>query len=284
MRSVPKRDRVGFITSRMITYGIFLLFTISTLFPLVWLFYSSFKSKGEYLLSQIALPRQWTIQNYIGAIKLGKLGLYMVNSILYTSFSTGLVLLFSIMVSYAFAKMPYKKTNALFATFFTLGLLISEQALLIPLFLFLRAIRLTDTHIGIILVYVAVNLPLAIFLGTEFVRGIPDSLIESAYIDGAGNWKVFFRIIFPICKPVLVTIGIITALACWNEFIFVFILTSSYTTRSLPVGIFSFSGETATEYGMQFAALVIGTVPILLVYSIFNRRITEGVVSGAIKE
>ncbi|GAG64670.1 unnamed protein product, partial [marine sediment metagenome] len=143
---------------------------------------------------------------------------------------------------------------------------------------------LRDTRLGIIMIYVAINLPLAIFLGTEYVKAIPDSLIESAQIDGASYFRIFFNIILPMCKPVMVTILIFTALACWNEFMLALVFTSSDSSRSLPVGIYSFSGPLATEYGMQFAALVIGMTPMIILYALFHRQITrEFTAGGAIK-
>ncbi|MBN1411237.1 MAG: carbohydrate ABC transporter permease [Spirochaetales bacterium] len=273
------------ILSKIFSYTVFLLFTVFTIFPLVWLFYSSLKPKAEYLMDQLALPKAWTITNFVDALSVEKtnLVLFMGNSVIYTFSSTLLVILFAMMASFAFSKLPFKKTSAVFYSLFGLGLLITVQALLIPLFLFLRTVGLYDTHAGIILPYVAINLPLAVFLGTTYMRELPDSMIEAAEMDGAGKWLVFLRIIFPMCEPVIVTMGIMTVLACWNEFLFVFIFTASDATRSLPVGIYSFSGETATEYGVQFAALVIGIVPMIITYALFHKRITYGMVAGAIK-
>jgi raffinose/stachyose/melibiose transport system permease protein len=183
------------------------------------------------------------------------------------------------MASFAFAKIKNRATPFLYNSFL-IGLLITIQAILIPLFISMTRIGLRDTRIGIVLIYVAINLPLAVYLGTEFVKAIPDSLIESAQIDGASYFRIFFKIILPMCKPVIVTILIFTALACWNEFMLALVFTSSDSVRSLPVGIFSFSGPLATEYGMQFAALVIGMTPMILLYTIFHKQITRGFVAG----
>jgi raffinose/stachyose/melibiose transport system permease protein len=276
---------LGNLARNAVAYLVFLSFTVFTVFPLLWLLYSSLKPKAEFLLDKLSLPKVWTFGHYIEAFTQEKanLGLYMVNSLIYTSVSTFLVILLALMASYAFSKMPFRRTSGVFYSFFGLGLLITVQALLIPLFLFLRGVGLYDTHLGIILPYVAINLPLAVFLGTSYMRELPDSLIEAAEMDGAGRWKTFALVILPMCEPVVVTMGIMTVLACWNEFLFVFIFTASDATRSLPVGIFAFSGETATEYGMQFAALVIGILPMIVTYALFQKRITYGVVAGALK-
>ena len=267
------------IFNRFLIYMIFIIFAILTLYPLIWLFYSSFKPQLEIIRDSFALPQDPTFSNYTQAIIKGKLNIYAVNSIIYTVVSTGLVIILSMMASFAFAKIKNRATPFLYNSFL-IGLLITIQAILIPLFISMTRIGLRDTRIGIILIYVAINLPLAVYLGTEFVKAIPDSLIESAQIDGASYFRIFFKIIMPMCKPVMVTILIFTALACWNEFMLALVFTSSDSVRSLPVGIFSFSGPLATEYGMQFAALVIGMTPMILLYAIFHKQITRGFAAG----
>jgi len=160
-------------------------------------------------------------------------------------------------------------------------LLITLHAILIPLFLFETRIGLQDTYLGLILPYIAIGLPFAIYLGTEFIKGIPDAIIDSAKIDGASYLQVFLKIILPISKPIIVTLTILSVLGAWNEFLLAFILTS--LKRSLPVGIYMFSGPLAIEYGLQFAALVIGLAPVLLFYALFSKQITRGLTVGAIK-
>jgi raffinose/stachyose/melibiose transport system permease protein len=258
---------------------IFIIFAILTLYPLIWLFYSSFKPQLEIIRDSFALPHDPTFSNYTQAIIKGKLNIYAINSIIYTVVSTGLVIILSMMASFAFAKIKNRATPYLYNSFL-IGLLITIQAILIPLFISMTRIGLRDTRLGIIMIYVAINLPLAVYLGTEYVKAIPDSLIESAQIDGASYYTIFFKIIMPMCKPVMVTILIFTSLACWNEFMLALVFTSSDSARSLPVGIFSFSGPLATEYGMQFAALVIGMTPMILLYTIFHRQITRGFAAG----
>jgi len=267
------------IFNRLLIYMVFIIFTIFTLFPLIWLFYSSFKPQLEIIRDSFALPHNPTFSNYTQAIIKGKLNIYAINSIIYTVVSTGLVIILSMMASFAFAKIKNRATPYLYNSFL-IGLLITIQAILIPLFISMTRIGLRDTRLGIIMIYVAINLPLAVYLGTEYVKAIPDSLIESAQIDGASYFTIFFKIIMPMCKPVMVTILIFTALACWNEFMLALVFTSSDSARSLPVGIFSFSGPLATEYGMQFAALVIGMTPMVLLYAIFHKQITRGFAAG----
>jgi len=267
---------------KVLTYGVFAFFVLMSLLPILWLLYSSFKPLSEILMNQLALPHHWTLQNYAGAWKLGRLGIYFINSIIYTTVTTVAVVVFGLMASYAFAKIPNKWTPFLHSSFI-IGILITLQAVLIPLFFMEKSFMLTNTRLGVILPYIGISLPLSIYLGTEFIKAIPDSIIESAKIDGAGPLRIFFSIILPMSAPVAITIAIMTTLSIWNEFMFIFILTTDTVVKSLPIGIYSFSGPQTTEFGMQYAALMIGLLPMMIFYFIFHKRITEGVAAGSVK-
>jgi len=221
--------------------------------------------------------------NYISAIRRGGLGQKFINSLIYAGVSTFLINLLAIMTAFALSKMQFRKISFAIGGLIGFGYLLSVNSVIIPLFLMLSKMGLTDTHLGIILVYTAFGLPLAVMLNTQFIHGIPDSIIESAKMDGATTFRVLISIIVPMAIPVTVTVSIITALGIWNEFLLVLVLASSEFTKSLPVGVFSFSSLTSTQLGWQLAALVVATAPAMIVYFIFQKRLTEGVVGGAIK-
>ena len=222
--------------------------------------------------------------NYISAFVRGTLGLKFINSVVYTGVSTFLIGLLALMISFALSKLPFRKLSLFILGLIGMGYLLSIQSVIIPLFLMLSSARLTDTHVGVILVYTAFGLPLAVLLMTQFMRGLPDSLIESAYIDGASVFRTFGSIMVPMSAPVIITVCIISALGIWNEFLLVLVLASSEATKSLPVGVFSFTSLMGTQLGWQLAALVIATAPVIAVYMVFNKSITKGVVAGALKE
>lgn len=222
--------------------------------------------------------------NYEAAFMRGGLAGKFVNSLIYSGVSTFLIIILGSMIAFALSKMQFKKISAVIILVFGLGYLISIPSLIIPLFLMLTSVGLIDTHVGLILVYTAFGLPLAVLLITQFMQGLPSSLVESAYIDGASVFRTFWSIILPMTTPVMITVGILSALGIWNEFLLVLVLASSEFTKSLPVGVFSFSSLTGTQLGWQLAALVIATAPAMIIYFIFNQRITKGVVAGAVKE
>lgn len=222
--------------------------------------------------------------NYTSAWKRGEMGSKFLNSILYTVISTFLVVLLGLMLGYGTTKFKFKKTAGIIAALVGLGYLLDVNQLLVPLYLMLDKMHLTDTHVGIILVYTAFGLPMAVMLSSTYIRGLPYSLVESAYIDGATPFRTFISIIVPMTVPVIVTISIMTALGIWNEFLLVLVMASTEATKSLPVGVYSFSSRTGIQLGWQIAALIIATLPVLVVYFIFQKKLAEGVAGGAIKE
>jgi raffinose/stachyose/melibiose transport system permease protein len=357
----------GKVINRIISYIVFIIWTLITVIPLLWMFYTSFKSNEEITLnpftlphalfdnlndeyvvipaalnvildydpevdkrerliiesttiapqrrlmvfflvkedlppeianlqvgdhlrvSQLPFPMQLKISwdtiwfNFTSAFIRGGLGVKFLNSVLYASVGTFFIVFFGLMIGFALSKMKFKKLSLFIGGLIGLGYLLSINSVIIPLFLMLSSVKLTDTHVGIILVYTAFGLPMAVMLSTQFLGGLPDSLIESAHIDGASTFRTFVSIIVPMSVPVAVTVGIINALGIWNEFLLVLVLASSESTKSLPVGVFSFSSLTSTQYGWQIAALVIAILPAMIIYFIFNKQISKGVVAGAIK-
>lgn len=229
------------------------------------------------------ISRKTIIFNYESAIERGGLGYKFLNSIIYASASTFLIIIFGLMAAFAVSKFPYKKISAVVLAIIGFGYLISQHQLIIPLFLMFTKAGLTDTRIGIIMAYTAFGLPLSVLLSSQYMRGLPSSLIESAKMDGASTFRTFISIMAPMCKPVMVTIGIISALGIWNEFLMVLVLASTEATKSLPVGVFSFTSLTGTQLGWQLAALVIATLPTMIVYFVFQKQLTQGVVGGAVK-
>lgn len=222
--------------------------------------------------------------NYTSAWVRGGLALKFLNSIIYTFISTFFVVLFGLMIGYGVSKFKYAKISLIISALIGLGYLLDINQVIIPLFLMLTKLNLTDKHVGIILVYVAFGLPMSFMLASQYIRGLPNSLVESAYIDGATPMKTFFSIIVPMSIPVIITISIMTGLGIWNEFLLVLVMASKEFTKSLPVGVYSFSSRTGIQLGWQIAALIIATLPVLVVYFTFQKNLSEGVAGGALKE
>lgn len=270
-----------------VTYCILAVFVLFAVYPLIWLFINSFKTTQEFYLNRLGLPGKipgynWTLLNFKTSWVAGHFSVLIANSLLYTVITVFVSVVFALMSGFAFAKLKSKATVFLHGTYI-IGLLLTIQSIMVPLFLVINWTGLYNTRTGILIPYIGISLSLAVYLATEYIKGIPSALIESARIDGASFYTIFYKIIVPMSMPVATTIAIFTITATWNEFMLINILTSEDRLKSLPVGIQQFSGTLSTDFCKQFAALTIGVFPILVFYFLFRKEITKGISAGAVK-
>jgi len=267
----------------VIMYTIVVLFAILAGYPIFWVIMSSFKTTQEYMLtSKLALPVRWFYQNYTIAWRDANFAILTLNSMFYTSVTVISIILLSFMAGFAFSKLPMKITPILHGSFI-IGILITIQCIMVPLFLLVRTAGLFNTRLGVLIPYIGVGLPLGVYLATEYIKAIHGEIIESARIDGAKYLGIFWSIILPMAAPVATTVAILTTTGTWNEFMLINVLVSSDRFKSVPLGMAMFSGSLATDYGKQFAALVTGMMPMIIFYVIFRKQITKGVSAGAVK-
>ncbi|MEN6491260.1 MAG: carbohydrate ABC transporter permease [Rectinema sp.] len=267
---------------RVAVYMVMGIFAFMTLYPIFWLIMNSFKTTREFQVSQLALPHAPTLQNYVEAWKMGDFSLLFPNSIIYTLGATAGIIFLSLLAGFAFAKLKSRATKPIYNSF-VIGILLTTQTLMIPLFLEVNLLGIYNTRLAVLLVYIGAGLPIGIYLSTEYIKAIPSAVVESARIDGAGFFKIFLKIIIPMSVPVATTLAMLNITSIWNEFALINILVSKTELKSLPLGIYKFSGSLSTDYGKQFAALTIGMVPMLVFYMIFRKQITKGVAAGAMK-
>ncbi|NLG80499.1 MAG: carbohydrate ABC transporter permease [Firmicutes bacterium] len=270
------------IVSRVLVYTVLIAFTVMTMYPIIWLVLSSFKTTQEFQINRLGLPRYWTLDNYPNAWRIGGFGGLFLNSLFYTGVSTAAIIILSLAASFGFAKLKSRATPFLHGSF-VVGILLTLQSIMVPLFLMANATHLYDTRLGVLIPYIGIGLPLGVYLCTEYIKSIPDSVVESARIDGASYLRIFSSIVVPMARPVTTTLAILNVTSIWNEFMLINILVSKNSLKSLPVGILKFSGALSSDYGKQFAALVIGMLPMLIFYLIFRSQITKGVSAGAVK-
>jgi len=268
---------------RASAYVIMVAFTLITVFPLIWLGYSSLKPNAEIVKHPLALPQAPSLDNYTRAWTMGGLGTALENSFVYTGVATVSTLLLALAAAFGLAKFPFKSAK-FFTWAFTVGLMLTVHAVIVPLFLAEVRIGLINTRIGVILPYIAFDLPMSILIALAYVKGIPDALIESAEIDGAKYRQIFWSLILPLSTPVAATMAILSFLRHWNEFLFVFIFTTKKALKSLPVAITQFAGRQNIEYGLQYASLVIGILPMIVFYVLFHSQLVKGFGEGALKE
>lgn len=271
------------IVTSVVIYFVMAVFTILAIYPLIWLVIQSFKTTQEYLTtSKLDLPTLWYMDNYPYVWEIAEFGTLFLNSVLYTTVTMIVTIILGLMASFAFAKIPNRATKLLHGLFI-IGILLTIQSILVPLFLVEMSTNLLNTRLGVLIPYIGLALPMAVYLGTDFMNGIPGAVIESARIDGAKYLKIFSSIIMPMVAPVAMTLGILTFTGTWNEFLMITILTDSTASQTIPVGISKFSGALASDYSRQFTALVMGVIPMIIFYVIFRKQITKGVAAGAVK-
>ena len=230
----------------------------------------------------MGLPNPVNWSNYADAVHNGKILLYFYNSFFVTFFSLALALLLSLMLAYAVARMHWKHGNKLLV-YFLLGIMIPAQAIVLPLFLTMHKIGLYNTRLSLIIVYAVITLPTSIFILAAFMKNLPKELEESAALDGANVYRIFFRIIVPIVKPAIVTVIILGFIGVWNELLLAYILNSDTNLLTLTVGLLSMQAKYNTEWGPIGAALVIASLPTVIIYLFLNKHIQDSFIMGSIK-
>lgn len=257
-------------------------FSLFCLFPVVWMLYSSLKEESEFKQNLLSLPTQLHFENYQTAVKTGKMDTAFVNSVLVSVTAVVVLLLIAFLAGTIFGRYVFKGKKLLY-TMFLMGMLIPVHSLLVPVFIELKTFSLNNNRFVLALIYAAFGLPKAIFLMTTYASTIPRELEEAAIIDGGNTHDVFFRIFLPISKPILSTITILSFLDAWNEFPFSLVLMGKPELKTLPIALTYFTGQYSVDYTPMMAGLAIATLPVVIVYFIFHKKIMEGMVAGAVK-
>ncbi|WP_026652101.1 carbohydrate ABC transporter permease [Butyrivibrio proteoclasticus] len=267
-----------------IIVGIFLgIWALINLFPIYFMFTFSLKSNAEIFGENIiGLPKEWLWSNFTQALGTGNMVLYFVNSLFVTTMSIAISLMAAMMACYAITRIKWKLSK-LTNAFFMLGLTIPLQASIVPVYVVMSRLHWLNKYTTLIIPYSAFALSMAILICTGFMVEIPMALDEAARIDGCGLFGTFFKIILPLMKPAVSTVGIYSYLQCWNEFMFANVFISDSKHRTLPVGIKALSGAYTTDWGPIGAALVIATFPTLIVYIFLSRKIQASFIAGAVK-
>ncbi len=264
-------------------YIILGIWALINLFPVYWMFTFSLKNNEEIFGSNVAgLPREWLWSNYEQAMNTGNMGRYFANSIIIAIVTIALVMLISLMATFALTRFVWKGRKQMNA-FFMLGLTIPIHAAIVPIYVTLSKLDMLNKYSSLIIPYTAFSLAMGILICTGFMQELPIDLDEAACIDGCGTWGIFLRIIVPLMKPAVATVSIYTFLQCWNELMFATVFISDSAHKTLPVGVQAFFGQYNTNWGPVGAALVIATFPTLLFYIFFSKKIQHSFISGAIK-
>ncbi|MFD2115098.1 carbohydrate ABC transporter permease [Paenibacillus yanchengensis] len=266
----------------VVAYTFLGLLTVFNIVPIFYMIVGSFKTESEYALSPFAMPEKFQFSNYTKAWEVANMDVYFLNSILITIISLIVTVLLGALAAFFLARFEFKLRGPIYALFL-LGMLVPIHATLIPIFMIMKSLNFLDTYMSLILPYTAFHLSLTVFILEGFMRGFPRDLEESAVVDGAGIYRIFWSIILPITKPALATVIILNFIYNWNEYLFALVLISSESIKTLPLGIANFVGIETASLTLQMAALTIALVPIIIFYLILQKQLVNGMVAGAVK-
>ncbi len=264
-----------------ILYIICLIVLVITGFPFVFLLINSFKDMPEYLQNIWALPSEVFLGNYKAVFQPSFLR-YFMNSAFVSGVSVLLIVAVSSMISFTFAKMEYKGKNVLYFLIIA-GMMIPVHTTLIPTFTLLSSVNLNDSLIGLCGPYISYNIPIAVFILTQFFKEIPKEIEEAAIIDGCSTVKTFTKIIMPLSGPGLSTIVVYTFLNIWNEFINANILINTNAKKTLPLGIREFYGFQTVNIPAVLTAILVGSLPVIILYFCAQEKVINGLTQGAVK-
>jgi raffinose/stachyose/melibiose transport system permease protein len=268
--------------SDVVFHAVMVTYSMLFFLPLLWMAMSALKSNGEIFQSPFALPTTWDFSVFAKAWDIGGIGRYAVNSFITTFFATVGVLVLGSMAAFAFSRLTFRGSTALLLMF-TLGLLLPVQSYFVAQNELFDLLSLKDTRQALIIPYVAMGLPLAIWLLKAYLDSLPKELFEAAKVDGAGDWQVFRYFVLPLLRPGLATVTVFTVLGTWNEFLLALLYIQDDDLKTIPVGLLAFSSRYITDYQLLFAALTIITLPMIAVYVMFHRKIAQGLTEGSLK-
>lgn len=271
-----------FIIKKIMFNLLAVLIAIGTLLPFVWMISASLMKTGESAKFPPKLfPEEFDFSHYVFLFQNLEMTRYFVNSLLISILVTIISLLFNSMAAYAFAKLRFKIKDKLFRFLLSL-MIVPAQVTMLPLFLMLKELGFINTYFGIIIPGMASVF--GIFLLRQFMMSIPDSLIDAARIDGASDFKIFFRIILPLSKSILITLGIFTFIGTWNDFLWPLIVMTDSSMYTLPVALANLMGEHTQDTELMMAGSVITVIPVIIIFALVQKYYISGIMIGSVKE
>lgn len=268
--------------NNMIAFVIMIIVTLIFVYPFLIMLFVSLKSAREALISPNTFPKEIKLTNYVEAWKIMNFQQPFANSLIITALADIGVVIFSSMAAFILAKSKNKKSIYLYY-FFVAGIMIPFYTSLVPIVKIMTQLHLNNSRVGLSIAYIGKAMPMALFFYFGFVQSIPNSIMESAYIDGANKWTIYWKIMFPILKPITTTIIILDTLWFWNDFLFPNLMLTSRVKRTIPLSQYFFYGEYGTRWELAFAAYVIAMIPVIILYIFGQKNIIKGISAGAVK-
>jgi N-acetylglucosamine transport system permease protein len=273
--------RAGDVGVNVFSHVVLIGWTVMVVVPFTWALLASVKTSGEIFGSPWSLPAAFQWSNFARAWDKG-VGQYLLNSLVVVTGGVVLTMLFGSMAAYVLARYRFPGNRVIFYLF-AAGMMFPVFLAIVPLFFVVRNLGMLSTYQGLILVYVAYSLPFTVFFMHAFFRTLPTSIAEAAFLDGCSHTGVFFRVMLPMAKPGLLSIGIFNALGQFNQFVLPQFLSPERPVLAQGIATLLASQRYEGDWGALFAALTIAMVPVVVVYLLFYRQVQAGLTSGTLK-
>lgn len=282
----PHRSHLHLKTSTLIVQillnAFMILITLFALYPLIWMVLSSLKTEKDFVGNQLGLPAEWSFSNYVRAWHTANMDTAVLNSLFVTVISVLLVVALSFILAYMLNRYRFGGRGLIYSLFL-LGMMIPAHSFIIPIYIQFMKLRMLDNLVSLILLNTAFAMPFSVVLIENFMSGVPVEIDEATIIDGANLMQRIFSVTLPLCRPILMTVLILQSMWIWNEFPFALTIITQIQKRTLPITIVNFKGEHTIDYTAMFAALVLVSIPIIVIYSAFSEKIMEGMTTGSVK-
>lgn len=265
-------------------HGALILYVLIALFPVFVIVVNSFKSRRAIFREPLALPNgeSFSLVGYETVLKQGDFFLYFQNSFVVTVASLFFILLFGAMAAFALAEYRFKGSTIM-ALYLALGIMIPIRIGTVAILEMMVSTGLVNTLWALILVYTAQGLPLAVFILSEFMKGVSDDLKNAGRIDGLSEYAIFFRLVLPLVRPAIATVAVFNMIPIWNDLWFPLILAPAEEVKTLTLGSQVFIGQFVTDWNAVLSALSMAILPVMVLYVIFSRQLIRGITSGAVK-
>ena len=280
-QTVPKGSPLGWLLrtiGRLLVWGILAGLVVAIIYPLLWMFLSGFKTNQEIFGNPFSLPGKLRWENYQEAWEQGVFR-YFGNSIVVTAGSVVTTTLVSAWAAYGLTRLKLPLNQGVLLIILG-GLMLAPTVALIPLFRLLQSIDLFNTRMALVVLYTAFRVPFTTFLIRAYMIDLPLEVDESAKIDGASSAQIFWRIILPMSRPILVSAALLQALFSWNEFVFALAFISDDSLKTLPVGLMSMQSRLTTDWPIVFAGLSLAALPMILLFLVGQRQFLRGLTEG----
>lgn len=267
---------------RTIGFLIFLGVALINVYPLVFTMFCSFKGNLEIFQSFTALPKRLRFENYATAWSVGNIGRYFLNTVVLAGGTIALSALLGALAAYILSKFRFRGQGFVYM-FFVAGMMIPIQAVLIPLSYVFGRLGIMNNYGMLCLLYTAFCLPMTVLILTGIIKSIPSELEEATIMDGGNALQTFWHIILPLAVPGIVSVSIFNFIQVWNNLLFPLIFISDKNKGTISMGLLSFFGEFSTDYSASMAGICLTTIPVVILYVLFQEKIENGLMSGALK-